>query len=303
MSRPIAAIALAALLCAALSGCLTAESLTAESLATEAEQLRTDLAELEGVEVARLTYTEPVPLDTGKLDLVVRMPSDARPADVAAVITAAYAGFEGTHLHEEGDLDVRFGRHRIHLRSFEPAVPDSLVEAAALRAARATELGTVEARINTQEVLVEGQPHTTVTILLGQGSTARDVVPALAGVDRFVQGSPAEGWGVRAADGSELEDDDSLPSERLRRLFGQLEQHDLPGAHVVVEAGDYPSYPFEDMRAFVAVDLTVYARAGAIEPQDLATYTRTQTALVESLDPEILLSVMTDEEGTPPPPR
>lgn len=98
--KPFVALALALL----LTGCLANPNLR-----SEAEELRASLAGLPGVQQVTLDYTDPVTLDTGKLDLTVTMSADAEPGEVTEVVTTTYDAFAGAHHDEEGDLEVTLG--------------------------------------------------------------------------------------------------------------------------------------------------------------------------------------------------
>ena len=67
------------------------------SLDSEASDLRTEVAGLVGVTSAQLDYSEPVPLDSGKLALKVAMSGTATPDQVVAVTETAYRAFSTTH--------------------------------------------------------------------------------------------------------------------------------------------------------------------------------------------------------------
>ena len=90
---------------AAIALSLAASSCLANpSHAEDAQDLRADLAALPGVQEVALSYVEPVPLDSGKLEFKVRMQPHASPQQARKVVATTYAAFRGTHAHEEGDL-------------------------------------------------------------------------------------------------------------------------------------------------------------------------------------------------------
>ncbi|RYE76997.1 MAG: hypothetical protein EOO74_07580, partial [Myxococcales bacterium] len=150
---------LTACLIAAL-GMGTSACLANPSQEAGAEDLRTELAAMTGVETASLDYTEPVPLDSGKLLLKVRMTPDAPDAAVRAVVTTTYDAFRTTHRSEEGDLDVAIDDDVIHLRSFEPEAGTDAVGSALDDALTVLPTGKVTARINTQDVSRKPHVHT-----------------------------------------------------------------------------------------------------------------------------------------------
>ncbi len=213
---------LAALTLPVLTAC------AAPSRAKEAEALRRALADLPGVADASLDYTEPVILDTGKLELHVDMVDDADAADAIEVVVTAYAGFAGTHHGEEGDVHVVLGDDAIHLRSFEPDAKVDAVERAATHAAAALPSGAVTADINTQDVDNSSHVFTGYAVKIpAQG--ADDVLEKLTDLERRHADVPDAGWGVETRGASEwqLRSSEGFPDEKQRDLFNQL-RGDLP---------------------------------------------------------------------------
>lgn len=122
--RAIAALVIMAGLAIAPAGCAD------PSRESEADTLRGELADLPGVTSARLDYTEPVILDSGKLALEVDMTDDASADQVVAVTETAYGAFRTTHHGEEADLAIAAGRTTVAVRAFEPDASVAAVSAA-----------------------------------------------------------------------------------------------------------------------------------------------------------------------------
>ncbi len=204
------------------------------SHADDAEELRSALTGLSGVDRVELDYSEPATLDSGKLELRVAMSADANPADAVMVAARAYEGFAGPHRGEESDVFVTMGDDTIHVRSLGPDAKVTAVKQAAERAVAVLSDGAVRADINTQDV--EDAPHvfTEYTVIIAEGDgdsvqqTALDLEQKYADI-------PDAAWRVQTQEdeaGWVLGSTSGFPSSSQRALYGELNQ-DLPrGASV-----------------------------------------------------------------------
>lgn len=206
------------------------------SHATEAGDLRDRLAALPDVASARLDYTEPVTLDSGKLQLTVRMRPGAEASTVAAVVTRTYDAFAGIHHGEEGDLDITWGDDVVHLRSFEPDASTDDVTAAIERAVPVLEAERVRVDIETQDVAAAPHVRTRFTVTTAAGPDA--LLAALPGLERRFGAIPHADWTVQAApEGSwTLAATGGLPRPPQLALFDRL-RAGLP-ARAAVWLGD-----------------------------------------------------------------
>ncbi len=166
------------------------------SHAADAADLRQDLRELPGVAEVELDYTAPVTLDSGKLELRVRMSDSARPAAAVRVVTTTYRAFSTTHRGEEGDLFVSLGDDTLHLRSFEPEATVAPVRKAATDAVSVLSDGPVEADITTQDV--KRSPHVFTSYTVTAPEPGGDsVLTTLERLRREHSDVPAAGWRVQ----------------------------------------------------------------------------------------------------------
>ena len=211
------------------------------SHATDADDLRKELARLPGVSKVTLDYTEPVTLDSGKIDLRVEMDDGADPDAVTQVVTTAYAAFTDAHHDEEGDLDVRLGDDVVHLRTFEPDAEPADVEEATTDALAVLPTDAVSADINTQDAPGGRPVFTTYAVEIAQ-SDAAVVLATLADLEKSygsienagwsVEGGGAFGWKVSASEG--------FPGAEQLALFAELRK-DLPaGATIQLYDEDFP---------------------------------------------------------------
>lgn len=197
-----AAVATVALATGALAGC------AAPDLGSEAGDLRARLLDQAGVASVRLTYAEPITLDSGKVLLEVAMDRDADPDDLVAVVTTTYTAFSTTHEDEEGDLDVTHGDDVVHLRSFTPRATSEAVESAARDAMKVLGSGPVRAEIMTQDV--EASPHAatdftvtaprnTLASVLATTDTLQTNFGDLPRAQWRVSGPGEQSWSLRGA--------------------------------------------------------------------------------------------------------
>ncbi len=152
-----------------------------------------------GVEVAELDYSEPVFLDSGKLQLRVSM-TDAAPDDqVLEVVAAVYDAFATTHAEEEGDLDVRVDDDLLHLRAFRPTAATATVRTQASVALQAADRGRLRINVLANDVPADPGAQTFATVRLPAGSSREDILPTLDAL--AATGADATGvtWGVRSA--------------------------------------------------------------------------------------------------------
>lgn len=192
------------------------------SHASEADDLRARLAALPGVASARLDYAEPITLDSGKLQLTVRMEPEAEASALAAVVTRTYDAFAGVHHGEEGDLDITWGEDVVHLRSFEPDADEAAVGAAIEQALPVLEAEKVRVDIETQDVSEAPHVRTRFTVTTAPGPDA--LLAALPALDRRFGALPDADWTVQAApEGSwTLASSDGFPGPDQLALFGRL---------------------------------------------------------------------------------
>lgn len=199
------------------------------SHARDADDLRAALADLPGVTSVELDYTEPVVLDSGKLELRVAMSNEAEPEAVVEVARRAYEGFTGPHQGEEGDLFVDIADDTLHLRSFDPDADVDAVEKAARHAVAVFPDAVVSTDINTQDV--EKSPHvfTRYDVTIGE-QDAESVLRTLTELEQAHGDIPDARWSVQTATddtGWSLGSGSGFPSSQERALFNQLRQ-DIP---------------------------------------------------------------------------
>jgi hypothetical protein len=213
----------AAALAVAAAGCAN------PSLAPEADDLRDEVAGLPGVVAARLDYTEPVTLDSGKVVLKVAMSGTATHDQVVDVADAAYDAFRSTHHDEEADLAVSAGRITVAIRSFEPEASVTAVgDAVRTGLAAAPEGGSVAIDLTTQDVEQGDHVAGTYVVTLPDGSTSADVPGRLASLEADRPDDDLVGWGVAAADGSSLTYDHGFPPARLVDRWRRLQTAGVP---------------------------------------------------------------------------
>lgn len=210
---------LASLTCAALP---LLGACAGPSHAGDADELRDRLAGLPGVASAKLDYTAPVTLDSGKLQLRVALAEDADASAVVAVVTTTYDAFAGVHHGEEGDLDVTWRGDVVHLRSFEPDAGTSDVTAAAEQAVPVLEAEDVRVDLETQDVHKAPHVRTRFTVTTAPGPDA--LLAALPALDRRFGAIPHADWTVQAApEGTwTLVSGGGLPHAEQLALFGRL---------------------------------------------------------------------------------
>lgn len=205
-SRLAAVAALCTLPVLLLGGCAN------PNLSDDVDALVDELRDLSGVASVDADYSEPVTLDSGKVQLDVTADPDITSAQLQEVGRIVYEAFSTTHQGEEGDADVTFGPSTVHLRSFEPeATTESVVREWAL-AHEVAQDGAAAVEIMTQDVPGPEHVDTDVVLTLGEGTGADDVSAEL---DRLEQRHGADdarrGWGVAAADGSSVSVDRGFP--------------------------------------------------------------------------------------------
>ncbi len=210
----------------------------APSRASDADELRDEVAGLAGVESARLKYSEPVPLDSGKLVVKVTMSGDASDEEIAGVVETAYDAFRTTHHDEEADLAVRAGQTTVAVRSFQPEASVAAVDGA-VRAglAAAPEDGSVAIDLTTQDVSRGDHVAGTYVVALADGSTYSDVPDLLASLSADQPENKLFGWGGAAADGSSLSYDSGFPPAELVGRWERLQAAGLPLAVRAFEDG------------------------------------------------------------------
>lgn len=222
----------------ALAGC------AGPSHADDAAALRDELAGLPGVTRALVEYTGPVTLDSGKVQVTVDLDASASPAEITAVVTTAYAAFDGPHRGEETDLDVRRADDALHLRGFEPEADRAAVEGAAADAAvvltgEAADSAKVRAEINTQDVAEAPHVETRYRVDVAGGATGGPAA-ITATLDRLhaaYAGVAHAGWTVQEGDwpGWALGASQGFPTAEERTLWGRLAALSPQGATVRVE--------------------------------------------------------------------
>ena len=220
---------LATVLCATLplAGCAD------PSRSSEAGELRDRLADLPGVASVELDYTEPITLDSGKLQLRVEMEPDAEAADVREVVATTYDALEDVHQGEEGDLDVTLGEGLIHLRSFEPDAATDDVADAAERAVPVLATGTVRVDINTQDVPDDPHVHTMYDVTVPEPG-AESLLGALDELAAAYAEIPDAGWTIRSGDeeGWGLSAQDGFPDQAQRDRLDQFREGLPEGATI-----------------------------------------------------------------------
>ncbi len=190
------------------------------SHAREADDLRDRLAALPAVASVRLDYTEPVTLDSGKLDLRVEL-ATLDPDALVAVVTTTYDAFAGTHHGEEGDLEVAWGGDVLHLRSFEPDARTEDVRAAVQDALRVLDQAAVRVDIDTQDV--DAAPHVRTRFTVSTGGGPDELLASLPGLARRFDSIPHADWTVQTSAGSwTLASAGGLPGAEQVALFVRL---------------------------------------------------------------------------------
>lgn len=220
MTRPraLAALVPAVLAIGALSSC----SLANPDRSSDARDLIVKVRALPGVASAHAKYNKPITLQSGNLDLKVRMADDATGAQVVAVGRTAYAAFRSSLSDSETDLHLSVGADKVHIRGFEPRadVADVADELTVVTGVFAQ--GAVSADINTQDVSSGRKLTDTIDLQLTVGSTVADLQPALTQLRRTNPDDAQRGWGVRAATGAGLHPDFGFPSVELAAHQAQL---------------------------------------------------------------------------------
>lgn len=225
-------LVLAVLVVLAAAGCAD------PSLEPEADELRSELRGMPGVDSVDLDYTEPVTLDSGKVAVTVRMDHDASTDQVAEVVEAAYDAFRGTHHGEEADLDLHTGRSSVALRSFEPEAEVAAVGDAVRTGLEAAPAGgAVAIDLTTQRVPRGDHVAGTYVITLSPGSSRTEVPAFLAELASQHADDPLVGWGAAAADGSALTYDHGFPPADLVAHWERVQAAGPPVAVRAVEDG------------------------------------------------------------------
>ncbi|MBD8871036.1 hypothetical protein [Nocardioides donggukensis] len=262
---------------AALTGCAP------PSLHTEARTLLEAVRSSAGVETATLDYAEPMTLDSGKLDIRVEMSPRAGTAEVAEVVATVYDAYATTHVHEEGDLSVRWGDDRVHLRTFEPVADRAAVRTQTTAALRAADRGRLEVGVLADDVPADPGVRTAVVLRLPPGSTGAAVLPTFAELEATADDLADLGWTVRAADGSGLAAEEVSPSPRTLRRWRQLGSVEVPGAEYAV---DYVAHRDRKGRVYPRVRVTVRGTEAPLsleDPTDHRRLMRLARAQVEHL--------------------
>lgn len=194
---------------------------------SEAGDLRDALADLPSVADVELDYSEPVFLDSGKLQLKVKMDATAGPDDVPEVLTTAYEAFAGPHHGEEGDVDVLLGDDVIHLRSFEPDAEVDDVSEVVTRALEVLDAGAVQVDIDTQDPEQKPYIFTTYTVTVATDDVD-SALQTMTDLERRHAEIPDAGWRVHTRDGAwEFGASSGFPNAERRALFARLRE-DLP---------------------------------------------------------------------------
>jgi hypothetical protein len=136
----------------------------------EAQDLRSEVAALPGVEKVVLRYDKGVALDPADNDLHVRVADDATAEQVADVFAETYDGYLAEHAEEEGNLTVRWRDDTLELRSFQPEAATEDVRAAALAATDLVDRGRLLAQVTTQDVGRGPHVRTSLWVWLAAGS-------------------------------------------------------------------------------------------------------------------------------------
>lgn len=249
----------------AVTGCAS------PSLRPEARMLVETVQSSSGVETATLDYSEPVTLDSGKLDIRVEMSPGAGAAEAAEVVATVYDAYATTHVDEEGDLDVRLDDDRIHLRTFRPVAERAAVRSQTNAALAAADRGRLAVRVLADDVPADPGVQTFVTLRLPPGSTTDDVLPTLDELAATYDAATGLSWTVRTADGAALAGDGDFPSDRTRRRWQQLSRLEVPGAELAV---DYSAYLDPQDRVFPHLRVHVAGTAAPLSLDDPTTYRR-----------------------------
>lgn len=189
-----------------LAGCANPD------LSDEVDTLVAEVRDLPGVTSAEADYTEPVTLDSGKVELTIVAEPDITSEQLQSVGRVVYDAVSTTHRDEEADVDLALGRSTVHLRSFEPeARTDEVVREWALAHDVAKD-GAATVDIMTQDAPGPEHVRTDVMLRLGRDTGAADVVDALERLERRHGADGARrGWGVSAGDGSSVSVDSGFP--------------------------------------------------------------------------------------------
>lgn len=263
MKQTLLAAALTGLALPLLAGCAD------PSHETEAEDLRATLSALPGVERVVLDYTEPLTLDSGKLDLRVQMAADADPSAVTKVVTTTYDAFSDVHHGEEGDLEITLGDDVIHLRSFEPEAKVEAVEDVAEAAVAVLPSGAVEADINTQDV--KQAPHVLTRYAVHVAKAGPDrLLQTLDDLERQFGDVTNAAWGVQSGgeSGWQLSSSEGFPDRGLRDRFDTIRDELPEGATLQLFDEDITSVQLpagmspEEVSTMVARHLALLGGAG-----------------------------------------
>lgn len=254
MKPTLLALSLTGLALPLLVGCAN------QSHASDAEDLRQELAGLPGVEKVTLDYTEPITLDSGKLQLKVSMAADADADATTDVVTTTYSAFAGVHEGEEGDLDVSVGDDVIHLRSFEPDAGTDAVEQAATAAVSVLRSGAVRADINTQDVSKDPHVFTLYTVTVDEPG-AEGLVRRLGELEQQYADLPDAGWSVESQDGWQIAAGRGFPDEDELALFAQLRR--------ALPQGSTMTFNDDDFAAVQLPPTTTPAQASAMAGRQL----------------------------------
>ncbi|KRA38841.1 MULTISPECIES: hypothetical protein [unclassified Nocardioides] len=281
MKTTLALASIFALSVPVLAGCAD------PSRAVEAGDLRDELASMPGVVSAQLDYTEPLTLDSGKLELRVEMDPGASADQVSEVVATTYTAFEGVHHDEEGDLHVTIGDDAVHLRSFQPDAETADVAAAAERAVAVLPSGTVSAGIDTQDVSAAPHVHTQYDVVVAEPG-AEGLLSTLASLEAAHSGIPHAGWTVRSSDDSwGITAADGFPDHGQLDRFDQLREG-LP-ANAAIWLGE------DDLTLRLSPD-TSPTDASAVVGRQLALVGGARNAFYEVQQGEDSLAMFLDGE-------
>lgn len=241
------------------------------SLRAEAQTLVETVPSSPGVQSATLDYTEPMALDSGKLRLRVTMTPEAGADEAADVVATVYQAYATTHADEEGDLEVRLGDDRIHLRTFEPLADRAVVRAQTAAVLEQAPRGRLAVSVLADDVPADPGVRTSTTLRLPPGSTGEEVLATFDDLEARYADEVDLGWAVRAADGAGLAGDGAFPSDLTRQRWERLSNFTVPGASLAVH---YDTYVSGTGGVFPSVAVTVVGIHAPLSLDDPATYRR-----------------------------
>lgn len=232
----------------------------------EAAELEDEVRRQPAVRGVVLSYSKPITLDGGRIELVVRMEDTASAVQIARVVEVVYDAFGATHGDEEADLELQAGDDTIRVRSFESesttrAVVDEVVTVLALR-----DRGALEIEVSGQDPLGGPRnPGSRNVLTLPQGSDEEDVLVALDEIERTIGDTRERWWRVRAAGGAGVGGSPGLPTAATLALWDELRQIATPLGEVAVFVEDSrdPDTPIRLVEVDLA-DVDVWTDTGAI---------------------------------------